>query len=393
MAEFNWQVHSSASGQPRSTTYAAALNICLTLYPLTLDTLPLPNYCPESARGLAIAIAEAVGVPSADAAIMAGALIDAELHGTATHGISRLNIYVRRIQKGLIDPTARLSIEQRRPGVLLVDANNGIGQVQAVRTLERLTPEARKLGIACAVIRRSQHFGALSTYCNRAAAQDLILLATTSCEPAMSPTGGYDAFFGTNPIAASFPTGKDFAVKIDLSTSITARGNIITAKKEGRAIPAHWALDDEGNPTTDPAKALLGTVLTMAGHKGYALAFLVEVLSSILSGSAIGPAIGSMYKDLDRPQDVGHFFCLIDIDAFMDPSTFKQRMDQTIDAIKGGRRCDGVDEIMVPGERSARTAGRNRKQGIRFTKITLNELKSLCAELHVPFKLIPMKAD
>src|SRR4029079_8071963 len=114
-----------------------------------------------------------------------------------------------------------------------------------------------------------------------------------------------------------------FPVKIDLSTSIIARGNIIAAQKKGESIPDGWALDPDGNPTTDASAALLGTVLTMAGHKGYALALMVEVFSSVLSGAAIGPQIGSMYKNLDRKQDAGHFFCLLDIGAFMDLAEFK----------------------------------------------------------------------
>ena len=234
----------------------------------------------------------------------------------------RLAIYMRRISKGVIDPVGALKIDRQRAGTLAVDAGNGLGQVQASKVLDRLIPMARECGIAAATIRNSQHFGTLSYYCNRAAEAGMILIATTTGEPAMSPEGGSEAFFGTNPIAASFPTGKGFAVKIDLATSLVARGNIIAAQKKGEKIPEGWALDPAGNPTTDASQALLGTVLTMAGHKGYALALLVEVLSSVMSGAAIGPAVGSMYKNLDRKQDVGHFFALLDIAAFMDVVEF-----------------------------------------------------------------------
>ena len=337
----------------------------------------MTRYDPEGLRALVAEIGTAAGIPPADAEILAAALVDADLHGSSTHGLSRLAIYLKRIDLGQIDPAADLGVEQRRSAVLVVDANHGLGQVQAVRTLERLTPLAREHGLASATVRRSQHFGALSYYSNRAAEQDMILLATSNCEPAMSPEGGYDAFFGTNPIAASFPTGKGWPVKIDLATSIVARGNIIAANREGRSIPEGWALDADGSPTTDAAAALAGTVLTMAGHKGYALALMVEVLSSVLSGAAIGPEIGSMYRNLDRPQDVGHFFCLLDIGAFMDVALFKERIDRTIDGIKGSRRRPGVDEILVPGERSARTAEANRREGIPLARATVAELDEL----------------
>ncbi len=347
----------------------------------------MQRFCPDQLKNLATEIAVWAGVPREDAVILADSLVKADLSGTSTHGISRLAIYIKRIGKGLIDPGASLKIDRERAGTLAVDAGNGVGQVQAVRVLDRLIPMAKKCGVGSATIRNSQHFGALSYYCNLAADRDMILLAMTNCEPAMSPEGGREAFFGTNPIAASFPTGKGFNVKIDLATSLVARGNIVAAQKKGQAIPANWALDPAGNPTTDASQALLGTVLTMAGHKGYALALMVEGLSSVLSGAAIGSSIGSMYKNFDRKQDVGHFFCVLDIDAFMDVATFKGRIDRTIDQIKSIEKRPGVAEILIPGERSQRTMRENLKRGVPVDDATVKELEQLCRESGVPFTL------
>jgi LDH2 family malate/lactate/ureidoglycolate dehydrogenase len=337
-------------------------------------------------------IAVAAGVVPADAAILADSLVDADLHGISTHGVSRLNIYVRRIQKGLIDPRAELHVEQRRPAALVVDAGNGLGQPQAMKTLERLIPLARQYGVATATIRHSQHFGALSYYCNRAAAENMILLAMTNCEPSMSPAGACEAFFGTNPLGVSFPTGKGFPMRIDMATAVTARGNIIAAQKAGQPIPEGWALDVDGRPTTDAAAALAGTVLTMAGHKGAALAAMVEVFSGVLAGAAVGSEIGSMYKHMDRPQDVGHFFCLFDVAALMDVSEMKQRIDTMIDHIKACRRREGVDEVRVPGEASHRTAQHNRRCGIPIGPETVRELQTLAAGHAIPFNLQPVAA-
>lgn len=345
------------------------------------------RYSPDILRSLATNVAAAVGVTRDDAAILADALVSADVSGTSTHGLTRLAIYVRRIQKGLIDPKAVLTVERQRAATLAVDAGNGLGHVQAVKVLDRLIPMARNAGVATATIRNSQHFGALSYYCNRAAEQNLILLAMTNCEPAMSPEGGCQAFFGTNPIAASFPTGKGFHVKIDLATSITARGNIIAAQKKGQKISAGWALDPAGNPTEDASQALLGTVLTMAGHKGYALAMMVEAFSSVLSGASIGSAIGSMYKNMERKQDVGHFFCLFDIDAFIDVPEFKSRMDDAIDQIKSCRKRSGVEEILIPGERSHRIAQANLHHGVKLDAATIAELQQLCGEFRISCEL------
>ncbi|WP_263366435.1 Ldh family oxidoreductase [Edaphobacter bradus] len=343
------------------------------------------RFSPEQIQTLVTELSTRVGVPDADAAIFSEALIDADLHGVGTHGTSRLNIYLQRIRAGLIDPKASLITERKFGSILSLDASNGLGQVQAVKALELLVPVAKQKGVAAATIRNSQHFGALSYYCNLAAQQSLVLLAMTNCERAMSPEGGYEPFFGTNPIAVSFPTGKGFNIKIDLATSIVARGNIIAAQKQGNPIPLGWALDPNGEATTDPNQALLGTVLAMAGHKGYALALMVELFGGVLSGSSIGPDVGSMYKDLDRKQDVGHFFCLFNIEAFMDMAEFIQRIDQTIDRIKASKRRPGVEEILVPGERSSRTAQLNRSLGIAISGPTLIELRHWCNELDVPF--------
>jgi len=348
------------------------------------------RFSPTAVQALAQQIAMAAGVAESDAAILADSLVDADLHGISTHGISRLNIYVRRIQRGLIDPRAELQIQQRLPAVLAVDAGNGLGQPQAVKTLQRLLPLAQQYGLAAATIRRSQHFGALSYYCNLAAAQGMALLAMSNCEPSVSPEGACEAFFGTNPIAVSFPTGKGYPLRIDMATSIVARGNIIAAQKAGRSIPAGWALDPEGNPTTDAAAALAGTVLAMAGHKGAALALMVEVFAGVLSGAAVGSAIGSMYKHLDRPQDVGHFFCLFNVAAFMEPAAAEQRLDAMIDAVKACRRRPGIDEIFVPGERSQARAEEHRRRGIPVGPETVAELQKLAAEYDIPFSLHPL---
>ena len=254
-----------------------------------------------------------------------------------------------------------------------------------MKALQLLMPLAETHGVAAATIRNSQHFGALSYYCNHAAEHGMILLAMTNCEPAMSPTGGYEPFFGTNPIAASFPRENGPTVKVDLATSIVARGNIIAANKKKEPIPEGWALSSAGEPTTDAAEALLGTVQTMAGHKGYALALMVEVFSSVLSGAAIGSDIGSMYKNLDRKQNVGHFFCFLDIAAFMDRSRFSDRMSCMVQRLKTNKLRPGAKEILIPGERSARAADENELNGVVIGEETVVELERWCKHFGISF--------
>ncbi|SHG69199.1 Malate/lactate/ureidoglycolate dehydrogenase, LDH2 family [Fodinibius roseus] len=358
-----------------------------TTYKKKSSSVPANRYKPESVRQIIIAIATESGVTPSDACLFADALIEADLQGTSTHGVSRLKIYIDRIRKGLIDPAAKLEVERQRGATLVVNAGNGLGQVQAVKTLKTLMPVARKYGVAACTIHNSQHCGALSYYCNQAAKNHMILFATTNSEPSMAPKGASEAYFGTNPLASSFPTGKGYPIKIDLATSLVARGNIIAAQKEGESIPRNWALSEEGEPTTDAAEALAGTMLPMAGHKGYALAMMVEIFSGVLSGAAIGPSVGSMYDDMDRQQDVGHFFCLLDISSFMDIGEFKQRIDTMIEEIKACQKRPNANEIRIPGERSHQTAKQNSKQGIIIEEATQQELQRLCHELDIEYTL------
>jgi LDH2 family malate/lactate/ureidoglycolate dehydrogenase len=345
----------------------------------------MERFYPERIKELVAKIFERTRVSAADALILAESLVEADLQGTSTHGVSRVAIYSRRLREGLVDPQAEITIEKKSPAALTINANNGLGQVQAYKTLQLLIPMARESGCASATIHHSQHFGALSYFTNKAAEHDMILLAMTNVESSMAPTGARSPFFGTNPLAISFPTGKGYPIKIDLSTSVVARGNIIAAQRRGEAIPLGWALDPEGNPTTDTEKALAGTVLTMAGHKGYALALMVEVLAGVLSGSDIGPGVGSLYRDFTRPQNIGHFFSLFHIAAFMDIALFKERIDAMVDQIKGCERLPGVEEILVPGERSFRKIRENRRLGIPLGEETISEIKALCRELGIPF--------
>ena len=345
----------------------------------------MKRFQPSYLRQITARVAEHVGVSHEDAEIFAHALVDADVHGTSTHGVSRLDIYLERISKGLINPRAQLSVDRSHGSVLALDGGNGLGQVQAMKALQLLMPLAKTNGVATATIRNSQHFGALSYYCNYAAEHGMILLAMTNCEPAMSPTGGYEPFFGTNPIAASFPRKDGPPVKVDLATSIVARGNIVAANKKKEPVPEGWALSRTGEPTTDAAEALLGTVETMAGHKGYALALMVEVLSGVLSGAAIGSDVGSMYKNLDREQNVGHFFCLFDIAAFMDESRFDDRMSWMVERLKANKRRQGADEILIPGERSARAAAQNERSGVALGPETVVELERWCKRFGIAF--------
>lgn len=321
------------------------------------------------------------GAPEQAATVLAESLVDANLKGIDTHGISRLPIYLKRVKEGLIDPGAEMEFDQGLSSAGVLDANNGFGQVAGRKGMEHATALARTEGIGAVGIRNSQHFGAAGYYCENAVNEGLIGLTLTNSEPAMPPSGGYEAFFGTNPIALGVPTGTGPPIIIDLSTSIVARGQIIAAAQRGESIPEDWAVDQEGNTTTKPDEALDGAVLPMAGAKGYALALLVDILSGVLSGAGFGDRVGSMYEDFTRSANVGHFVAALNVEGFMSPNEFLKRVDDLRENLKSLDTRPDADEILLPGERRYRIQEERREKGIPLDDEIIEQLRTLAAEV------------
>lgn len=342
-------------------------------------------FTPEKLKAFVKALSKKYGLSDRDAEIFASNIIDANLTGVDTHGLTRLAIYLKRIKLGLINPHAAMRFEQRFPIAAVLNADNGLGQIAGEKAINKAIEMAKTYGLGAVAVRNSQHFGTLGYYCNKAAEDEVICLAFTNAEPALPPWGSYEPFFGTNPIAMGVPVKDDIPIIIDLSTSIVARGKIISASKQKTPIPEGWALDPEGNPTTDPDKALAGSVLTMAGPKGYALAMMVDILSGVLSGSGYGKNVHSMYKDLKNPAGVGHFFLCINIEAFMSREVFYKRIKKMKEQIKSSAKRQGVGEIRVPGERRAKTKTERLKAGIHLDNDVIEELKKLAEENNIEF--------
>ncbi|MBD1380601.1 Ldh family oxidoreductase [Metabacillus arenae] len=327
-----------------------------------------------------------MNVPKEDAAVTAEALVQANLEGVDSHGISRLSIYSERVMEGRINPNPRMEIKQKSHSVLVVNGDNGLGQAVAYHSLKKGIKLAKDSGICAIGINNSNHFGTASYYCQLACKENLGMIGFTNSPPGIAPWGGKKAFFGTNPIAFGFPRKDQPPVVIDLSTSIVARGKIILAAKQGEAIPDGWAMDENGEETNDPVKALKGAVLPLGGAKGSALALAVEILTGVLSGAAFGPHIQNIYDDqADAPANVGHFFILIDIEKFMPYEQFEHYLSMLLDEMKHIATVPGVEEIRYPGERRAREYSIKKEQGIALSSQVEQELSSLANELDVIF--------
>ena len=319
-----------------------------------------------------------------DACVVADSLVQANLEGTDSHGVSRMSIYTTRMGEGRISADPTVGIEHDG-SVLRVDGGNGLGQIASYHALKAALPVAREMGIAGIGVRNSNHFGTAAYYCQMACREDMALIATTNSPPGIAPWGGKKAYFGTNPIAFGFPTRTEPPVIADMSSSVVARGNIINAAREGEPIPEGWAIDEEGEETTDAEAALRGAVLPLGGAKGYALALAVEVLSGVLSGAAFGPHVNNLYKENEPLANVGHSFILLDISCWLDLEDYYDRMDQFLDEIKATPRAKDIEEIFYPGERRYNSYLKRMEEGIALPAAVLEELGELAQAYEVSF--------
>ena len=321
---------------------------------------------------------QGIGVPPSDAAIVAHVLVDADLAGRGTHGISRLPLYVDRLERELICRKPQLRYDSiGTPSMLRLDGGNGLGPLVAWRATEKAIELARDYGSSIIAVHHSNHCGAMSAYCAEAASQGMIVVAVTNSPPGIPPWGGREAFFGTNPIAFGFPRGGGAPpLVIDMATSVVARGNIIQAARLGQPIPLGWAIDKHGNPTTDAQLALEGAVLPMAGVKGYALALAVEVLAGVLSGAGIGPQVKNPYMDHSGPSNVGHFFMVFNPGNLLPLGDFVDRMNFMEAAIREVLPAKGA-RVVLPGDRSEDLRVRYLSEGIPIDKALVIELNEL----------------
>lgn len=325
---------------------------------------------------------EKVGVPSAEAKVAVDNLIEADLRGVDTHGVTRIAIYIERLQSGAVKARPQMKILRETPVSALLDGDHGLGQVVSARAMEIAIQKARAGVVGLVGVRNSTHNGALAHFAMMAVKEDLIGIALTNTVPLMAPTGGNEAMIGNNPFAIAAPAGKEKPVVFDMACSIAARGKIILAAKKGEKIPLGWAIDKDGLPTEDAQAALEGLILPVGGHKGYGLALMVDVLSGVLTGANFGPGVGPLYNN-PGVQGIGHLLAAINIEAFMPLDEFKARMDRMIRDLKNCKKAKGTTEIFLPGEIEMGIEARRRREGIPLSRAVYDELCALGRRLGI----------
>ena len=341
---------------------------------------------PEDLRAFGTEVLGSLGVPEEDGGLVADSLVQADLWGHQSHGFLRLPWYAARLRSGAMRPASDPAVLSDTGPLVLLDGRDGIGQVLTERARRLAVQRARTHGVGVVGVRNSNHFGTAMYFTRRAARDGCVTVLTTNASPAMAPWGGREKRLGTNPwsIAAPGPDGR--VVAVDIANTAVARGKIYLARNRGEPIPQTWALTADGAPTTDPAEGVLGVILPMAGHKGYAIAFLMDVLSGALTGSAVGTGVGGPYE-AERPSGCGHLFLALDVAAFGgDRAGYEARVRRLVDEVKSVPLAQGFDEVFYPGEVEDRAEAANLAAGgIVLAEQSLSDLRALGVETGVPF--------
>ncbi len=296
-----------------------------------------------------------VGVAEPVAACVARALVSAEAEGQVGHGFSRLGDYVGQVQSGKIDASAEIKVNRSAPAALSIDAGLGFAYPALDAAFEAGAPLAREMGIAVMAIGNSHHCGALSVQVERFAEAGLIAIMVANAPKAIAPWGASQPLFGTNPIAFATPVAGTVPLVIDLSLSKVARGKVMAAKKAGRDIPPNWALDADGNPTTDAEAALKGTMVPIGEAKGTALALMVEILAAALTGSAFSREAGSFFDATGPAPRVGQTLIALNPDA---QSDYAERVRGLLDVISS------MEGARLPGQRRREAIARAKAEGL-----------------------------
>jgi LDH2 family malate/lactate/ureidoglycolate dehydrogenase len=316
-------------------------------------------------------IVEAIGTPPDIAADVAEVLLASDRRGIASHGTARMYQYVALVEADLVDPAARPVLERERPAIGLYDAQNGWGHHASKVAVDHAIERAADAGTYLAVLRRTNHYGIAGWYALRAAAAGMIGISLTNSSPLVAPTRSKMPMLGTNPIAIAAPAGHFGAFCLDMATSTVPRGRIEVASRRGEVLPLGWAIDADGNPTTEPAAALegslhpLGGTEQMGGHKGYGLALAVDLLTGVLAGAAMGPGIVPLFSLEGGPSNLGQSFLVIDPAAIDAPGAFEQRLEGLLDELVAAPTAPGAPgPVLVHGQPEAEAERRAERRGV-----------------------------
>jgi len=322
-----------------------------------------------------IGIFKKFGLSHNHALISTNALINAELVGAYGHGLSRLKMYCDRIKKKVINPKPKIKIRNISHSVSHIDANDSIGFVAADIGIKQAIKIAKRTGIGMVAVKNSGHYGLSGYYAEQAVKENLITMIYTNAPPAVAPHGALKSLFGTNPICFGTPTGSKIPFILDTSISMINRGKIRVAARNNQKIPLGVALDKFGKPTTDAKKALQGVQLPIAGFRGSGLAWMVDILSGVLTGGNHAGRVKDPFDDFSGPQNIGHLFITFKTNLFV--KDYNKRIKDNINRIKKLPKIKGIKEIMYPGQNKYKRFRVNSNKEIKISNVIKKDLEIL----------------
>ena len=319
------------------------------------------------------------GVDPEDARIGADALVDADLRGVSTHGARLIPNYLRSLHSGALNAKAALEAVRDDGATALFDAQHGIGHIAGVKAMRLAIERARSIGTCTVGVRSTGHTGAMAYYTQMAADSGCIGYANTNGGIVMIPPGGREKIIGLNPLSWAVPTDRPWAINLDMATSVVAGGKLVMAQERHEPIPLGWALDPEGNPTTDPTLGLAGGMLPLGGPKGYGLAVILDVLCGVLTGGRFGKGLGGTGSGL--------MLQAISIEHFQPLADFQARMRDLIDQIKATATAPGASGIYFPGELEYNLKQERLRSGIPYHTVNLAEIRQAADAAGVPYDI------
>lgn len=317
-----------------------------------------------------------LGVPRGDAELVSDSLVTADLWGHPSHGMLRLPWYAARLRSGVMQAVTEPVYVVDSGAVAVLDGRDGVGQVVTDRACTDAVDRAQTHGVGVVAVRDSNHFGTAAYWTRRIAEAGCVGILTTNGSPAMAPWGGTAKTVGANPWSIATPGGTHPPVVLDIANTAVARGKIYAAAQRDEPIPGTWALDEHGRPTTDPHVAVAGILAPMGGHKGYAISFLMDVLSGVLTGSGYATDVAGPYVP-DRRSRCGHLVLALRVDALIPAEEFGARIDDLIATTKGVPLATGATEVFYPGEIEARNEASGRSTGVLLPDRTVADLRDL----------------
>jgi L-2-hydroxycarboxylate dehydrogenase (NAD+) len=338
------------------------------------------------------------GIPGDDASIVCDVLIKADKLGFDSHGVNRLKtIYLDRIAEGTLNPETNFEIVREGPTTAVIDGHNGMGQVIAFKAMKLAIEKAKAYGMAMITVRNSTHYGFAGYYPLMAVRENMIGITGTNARPSVAPTFGVENMLGTNPLTFGIPSDEAFPFLLDCATSITQRGKVELYAREGKEMPKGWVIDEKGVTKTNSIEALndfikgnaaltpLGGVgEETGGYKGYGYSTVIEILSSALQQGAFMKLLMGTHDGKKVPIPVGHFFIVIDINAFTEPANFKKTTGEILRELRASRKMPGHERIYTAGEKEHDTWLARKDKGVPFNEQLLEEFRGLCNSYNLP---------